>query len=111
MSAVYAPTRPDVAAVTQVIRYAQSVMPNVGPPEDVAHLYVQQEIRLHQIPKDVFDAMLVINDDLQWDEVQHWPSEHDQYWSVTLDLSNARATFFTEHIPLPAHAPQGQQKP
>lgn len=104
-------TAVDLAQATEVIRYVRSLGP-LGELPDIpgGRFYVKYDVHLHRMPKDVFDAMLAVNDDLPWKPVTCWPDPErgDRYWSVTLETEFAAAHFYTEHEPMPQqNVPEG----
>jgi hypothetical protein len=97
-----APVRRDLAAVNEAIRYAQTVVPVTPAPEFGGAYYARFEIRVHQVPSDVFCSALVVNDDLPWGAVENYCDEErgEQWWSVVLELPHAQLVLYTERKPL-----------
>ena len=97
-----AAVRCDLAAVNEAIRYARGVLPVTPAPELGGAFYARYELRLHQVPVEVFYAALAVNDDLPWDGVRRYRDEQCgyQYVTVALELAHARLVLFSEYEPL-----------
>jgi hypothetical protein len=96
------PVRRDLAAVNEAIRYARGVLPVTPAPELGGAFFARFELRLHDVPAEVFYAALAVNDDLPWDSVRRYRDEACgyQYVTVALELALARLVLFTEYEPL-----------
>lgn len=108
MSAVVPVERRDLtlADVGQVIYYARTVLPSAPPPDVTRYphgsprVHTVLAVRLHDVPVDVFAAMLATHDDLAW-EVTDWPDVDDRgaYRSAELRCEHARLVVFSQHAP------------
>jgi hypothetical protein len=96
--------RYDLASVLEVIAYARGAR-LAAPLPDVGHLlFACLELHLHRVPLDVFHAAVAVSDDLDWKPVHHYRNEDrdEQYWTVTVELAQARLTMYSEHQQLAA---------